>query len=214
MNYAQLSTAIQSYCENYDTSTNGFVDNIPTFVQVAEERIYNTVQLPALRKNVTGNMTTNNKYITLPSDWLATYSIARIDTNGEYDYLLDKDVNFIREAYPSPTDTGAPKYYAVFDATTFIIGPTPDQNYGVELHYFYYPESIVTAGTSWVGTYFESVLFYGSLREALVFQKSEKEIVDNVEQKYQESLSLLKLLGDAKDRMDTFRTEQVRYPVK
>jgi hypothetical protein len=214
MNYTQLSTAIQSYCENYDTSTNGFVDNIPTFVQVAEERIYNTVQLPALRKNVTGNMTTNNKYITLPSDWLATYSIARIDTNGEYDYLLDKDVNFIREAYPSPTDTGAPKYYAVFDATTFIIGPTPDQNYGVELHYFYYPQSIVTAGTSWVGTYFESVLFYGSLREALVFQKSEKDIVDNVEQKYQESLSLLKLLGDAKDRMDTFRTEQVRYPVK
>lgn len=214
MNYSQLSAAIQAYCENYDTSTGGFVDNIPTFVQQAEERIYNTVQLPALRKNVTGTMTTNNKYITLPSDWLATYSIARIDTDGSYTYLLDKDVNFIRESYPSPTDTGAPQYYAVFDATTFIVGPTPNENYGVELHYFYYPESIVTAGTSWVGTYFESVLLYGALREAYVYMRGEPEIVANIDKKYEESLFLIKQLGDAKDRIDTFRTEQVRYPVK
>lgn len=214
MNYSQLSAAIQAYSENYDTSTGGFVDNIPTFVQVAEERIYNTVQLPALRKNVTGTMTTNNKYITLPSDWLATYSIARIDNDGSYTYLLDKDVNFIRESYPSPTDTGAPQYYAVFDATTFIVGPTPDENYGVELHYFYYPESIVTAGTSWVGTYFESVLLYGALREAYVYMRGEPEIIANIDKKYEESLFLIKQLGDAKDRIDTFRTEQVRYPVK
>lgn len=211
MNYAELSQAIQDYTESTETL---FVDNIPNFVQLAEERIYNTVQLPALRKNVTGTMTTNNKYITIPVDWLATYSIARINNDGSYYYLLDKDVNFIRESYPDPTDTGEPQYYAVFDAQTFIIGPTPNENYGVELHYFYYPESIVTAGTSWVGTYFESVLFYGALREALMFQKAEQDLVTNAEQKYQESLALLKQLGDAKDRMDTFRTDQVRYPVK
>lgn len=210
MNYAQLQQAIIDYTE---TTEQLFVDNIPTFVQLAEERIYNAVQLPALRKNVTGNMTTNNKYITLPVDWLATYSVARIDPDGRYEYLIDKDVNFMREAYPQPTDTGAPKYYAIFDATTFIVGPTPDDNYGVELHYFYYPESIVTAGTSWVGTYFESVLFYGALREALMFQKAEADLVQNAEQKYQESLALLKQLGDAKDRTDTYRTDQVRYPV-
>ena len=211
MNYAELSQAIQDYTES---SEQTFVDNIPTFVQIAEERIYNTVQLPALRKNVIGTMTTNNKYVTLPADWLATYSVARIDDNGAYTYLLDKDVNFIREAYPTPSDTGAPEYYAIFDAQTFILGPTPNDNYGIELHYFYYPESIVTAGTSWVGTYFESVLFYGALREALMFQKAEQDLVANAEKKYQESLMLIKQLGDAKDRIDTFRTEQVRYPVK
>jgi hypothetical protein len=210
VNYAELQQAIIDYTETVEQQ---FVDNIPTFVQLAEERIYNSVQLPALRKNVTGNMTTNNKYITLPADWLATYSIARIDPNGAYEFLLDKDVNFMREAYPQPTDTGAPKYYAIFDATTFILGPTPDDDYGVELHYFYYPESIVTAGTSWIGTYFESVLFYGALREAYMFQKGEQDLIANVEQKYQESLALLKQLGDAKDRTDTYRTDQVRYPV-
>lgn len=210
MNYAQLQQAIIDYTES---SEQLFVENIPTFVQLAEERIYNSVQLPALRKNVTGNMTTNNKYITVPADWLATYSIARIDPNGAYEFLIDKDVNFMREAYSQPTDTGAPKYYAIFDATTFIVGPTPDDDYGVELHYFYYPESIVTAGTSWVGTYFESVLFYGALREALMFQKAEADLIQNAEQKYQESLGLLKQLGDAKDRTDTYRTDQVRYPV-
>lgn len=210
MNYAQLQQAIIDYTE---TTEALFVDNIPTFTRLAEERIYNSVQLPALRKNVTGTMTTNNKYITMPSDWLATYSIARIDPNGAYEYLLDKDVNFMREAYPQPTDTGAPRFYAIFDDSTFIVGPTPDDNYGVELHYFYYPESIVTAGTSWVGTYFESVLFYGALREALMFQKAEVDLIQNAEQKYQESLALLKQLGDAKDRTDTYRTDQVRYPV-
>lgn len=209
MNYTELRQAIIDYTE---TDESLFVANIPTFVEIAEERIYNSVNLPALRKNVTGTMTQNNKYITIPADWLATYSIARIDNDGSYHYLLDKDVNFMREAYPDPTDTGAPEFYAVFDESTFIVGPTPNANYGVELHYFYYPESIVTAGTSWVGTYFESALFYGSLREALMFQKAEKDLIDNAEQKYQESMVLLKQLGDAKDKMDNYRDGQVRYP--
>ena len=213
MNYAELSAAIQAYAENYDTTTGGFVDNIPNFVQLAEERIYNTVQLPALRKNVTGTMTTNNKYIALPSDWLATYAVARINPDGTQHYLLDKDVNFIREAYPDPTDTGEPKHYAIFDASTFIVGPTPDANYGVELHYFFYPLSIVTAGTSWVGTYFESVLLYGALREAYVFMRGEADAIANIDKKYEESLALIKRLGDGLDRRDAYRSGQTRVQV-
>ena len=207
MNYAQLATAIQQYCENYESS---FVANIPTFVQQAEERIYNSVQLPALRKNVTGSMTTGNKYVTLPNDWLATYSVARIDPDGSQEFLLNKDVNYIRQAYPSPNSLGAPTQYAIFDANTFIVGPTPDDNYGVEMHYFYYPQSIVTAGTSWLGDNFETVLLYGSLREAYMYMKGEKDLIDNVEQKYNESLALLKRLGDGLDRRDAYRSGQIR----
>ena len=153
MNYAALSQAIQDYCENVETS---FVDNIPTFVQQAEQRIYNQIQFPSLRRNVTGNCTATNKYLACPLDFLAVFSMAVIDSNGVYTYLLNKDVNFVRESYPSPSDTGTPKYYALFgprsnnaDELTFILGPTPDTVYSFELHYFYYPESIVTAGTSW-----------------------------------------------------------------
>jgi hypothetical protein len=211
MNYTQLVQAIQDYTETSETT---FVSNIPNFVQLAEERIYNTVQLPAIRKNVTGTATTGNKYLSLPSDWLADYSIAIIQADGSYEFLLNKDVNYIREAYPTPSSTGLPKHYAVFDANTFILGPTPDANYSVEMHYFYYPQTIVTANTTWLGDHFESVLLYGALREAVIYQKGEQDMVNYYEQKYQESLALLKQLGDAKDRMDAYRDGQVRYPVK
>jgi len=211
MNYTQLSQAIQDYCENTEST---FVSQIPTFVQLAEERIYNSVQLPAVRKNVTGNMTSGNKYVTLPSDWLATYSVAVIDpaTNAQT-FLLDKDVNFIRESFPDPDTTGVPTHYAQFDDNSLILGPTPDASYGVELHYYYYPPSIVTASTSWLGDNFESVLLYGALREAYLFMKGEQDIVGYYEEKYKESLMLLKMLADGKNRRDAYRSGQTRVPV-
>lgn len=211
MNYTQLVEAIESYVESTESS---FVDNIPTFVQLAEERVYNSVQIPAIRKNVTGNVTTDNKYLTLPTDWLATFALAVIDpVTSAQSFLLNKDVNYIREAYPIPSDTGVPQHYGQFDATTLILGPTPDDDYDVELHYYYYPTSIVTAGTSWLGDNFESVLLYGALREAVIFQKGEADMVAHYENKYQESLMLLKVLGDGKDRQDAFRSGQVRIAV-
>lgn len=211
MNYAQLVQAIQDYTENNETT---FVDNIPVFVDQTEQRIYNSVQLPALRKNVTGNMTSGNKYLTAPSDYLATFSMALIKADNSQTFLLNKDVNFIREAYPSPSSTGQPKHYAQFDANTFIIGPTPDSSYGVELHYFYYPESIVTAGTSWLGDNFDPVLLYGSLVEAYTFMKGEQELIQLYNQKYTEALALLKQLGDGKNRRDAYRSGQIRIPVQ
>lgn len=211
MNYTQLVAAIQDYTEDYDTV---FVNNIPTFVQNAEERIYNTVQLPALRKNSTSSFNASNKYLPTPDDYLAVFSFAVVDNSGNYSYLLDKDVNFIREAYPAPTDTGLPKYYALWDQDTFIFGPTPNQSYTVELHYFYYPESIVTAGTSWLGDNFESVLFYGSLLEAATFMKEEADVVKLYIERYNEALALLKQLGDGKNRQDAYRSGQVRDRVK
>lgn len=211
MNYAELSAAIQEYTQNYESD---FVANIPVFVQQAEERIYNTVQLPALRRNQTGNTTAGNNYITLPSDFLASYSFAAIDlVTGEYVYLLNKDVNFIRQAYPDPTSSGLPKYYAQFDANTFILGPTPDDSYEVELHYYYYPPSIVVAGTSWLGTNFETVLLYGSLIEAYTFMKGENDMVALYTQRYMEALGLLKRLGDGLDRQDAYRSGQYRMKV-
>ena len=188
MNYAQLVTAIENYTESSEAV---FVAQIPTFVQLAEERIYNAVQIPAIRRNVTGNVTTGDKYLSLPTDYLATFSLAVVDSDGNQQFLLDKDVNFIRQAYPNPVDSGLPKYYGQFAPYTFILGPTPDQNYQVELHQYYYPESIVTAGTSWIGDNFETVLLYGSLREAVIFQKGEADMVAYYEQKYQESMALL-----------------------
>jgi hypothetical protein len=210
VNYSTLSTLIQQYCESTETT---FVANIPTFVQLAEERIYNSVQIPAIRRNQTGTLSINNKYLTLPSDWLATFSLAVINTDGSQEFLLDKDVNFIRQSYPSPTDTGKPQYYAIFDANTFILGPTPDSNYSVEMHYYYYPTSIVTAGTTWLGDNFETVLLYGSLREAYTYLKGEADMMQYYDQKYQEALGLLKQLGDGKDRRDAYRSGQVRVPV-
>ncbi len=211
MNYTQLSTAIQDYIESTEAT---LVGQISTFVQLAEERIYNSVQIPAIRKNQTGNLTLGNKYLTLPIDWLATFSLAVIDpATGAQTFLLDKDVNYIREAYPNPTDVGVPQHYGQFDADTLILGPTPDVSYNVELHYYYYPASIVTAGTSWIGDNFEAVLLYGALREAAIFQKQEVDIIANYEAKYQESLALLKQLGDGKNRRDAYRSGQVRVPV-
>ena len=210
MNYSTLTTLIQQYCESTETT---FVANIPTFVQLAEERIYNSVQIPAIRRNQTGTLSTNNKYLTLPSDWLATFSLAVINADGSQEFLLDKDVNFVRQSFPSPTDTGKPQYYAIFDANTFILGPTPDSAYSVEMHYYYYPTSIVTAGTTWLGDNFETVLLYGSLREAYTYLKGEADMMQYYDQKYQEALGLLKQLGDGKDRRDAYRSGQVRVPV-
>jgi hypothetical protein len=296
MNYQQLSQSIQDYTESTEQL---FVYNIPNFVQICEERVYNAVQIPAIRKNVIGNFTANDHYLALPSDYLASFSLAVIDANGNYEYLIDKDVNFVRQSYPSANDQGIPRYYAQFSPYTYIIGPTPDDNYQTELHYYYYPTTIVqggiagfgaitggsgytdgvyenisltggdgsngtatitvsggsvtaltlinpgylylvgnilsattatiggtgsgfsvivnniqnAAGTSWLGDNFESVLLYGSLREAVIFQKGEPDMVAYYEQKYQESLALLKELGDGKDRRSAYRDGQLRLPV-
>jgi len=224
MDYAALTSAIQNFSESDEQA---FVAAIPTFVRTAEQRIYNSVQISYLRKNVTGFTTPNNKYLTTPSDFLSVYSLAVIKPNGEYEYLLNKDVNFIRQAYPSPNDKGVPKYYAIFGPTTtssvppvmtnelsLLLGPSPDAVYNMELHYFFYPESIVTAGTTWLGDNFDSVLLYGALREAAVFQRQEQDVVANYEQKYNEAMVLLKQLGDGRERQDAYRSGQVRYPVK
>ena len=214
MNYSELVAEIQSYTENQFSTAD-----INTFIAQAEQRIYNTVQLPALRKNVVGVATINNKYLTCPSDWLATYSIAVIDGTGVYKYLLDKDVNYLREAYPAPTSLGIPKYYALFGPQlalptelSFIIAPTPDTTYGLELHYYYYPESIVTAGTSWLGDNYDPVLFYGAMREAMLFMKGEADLVGYYDQKYSEALNQLKRLGDGLERSDAYRNGQTRIP--
>jgi hypothetical protein len=217
MNYTQLSSAIQAYTENTEAN---FIAEIPVFVQQAEQRIYNTVQFPSLRKNVTGTTSTNNKYLSCPGDFLATYSMAVIDGTGAYEYLLNKDVNFIRQAYPIPTETGLPRYYGIFgpatansDELTFILGPTPDAAYGVELHYYYYPESITTASTSWLGDNFDSVLLYGSLVEAYTYMKGEADILQLYNTKYQEALMLAKRLGDGMERQDAYRSGQYRQKV-
>jgi hypothetical protein len=224
MNYSQLTEAIISYTETFEDS---FVANIPVFVRLAEQRIYNSVQLSYLRKNVTTTLTANNKYLSTPSDFLSVYSLAVINPNGDYEYLLNKDVNFIRQAYPSATDVGVPKYYAIFGPTTtsdappiltnelsLLLGPMPNSNYLVELHYFFYPESIVTAGTTWLGDNFDTALLYGALREAIIYQKGEQDLITQYEQKYMEAMGLLKQLGDGKERTDSYRTGQVRYPVR
>ena len=218
LNYTELSAALVAYTEN---TGQDFADNIPTFVKQAETRIYNTVQLPALRKNMTGVVQLNNKYLSAPTDFLSVFSLAVVDNTGEYQYMLDKDVNFIRAAYPTPTATGVPKYYAIFgpqsaSATelSFILGPTPDDDYEVELHYFYYPESIVTAGTSWLGDNFDPVLLYGALVEAYTYMKGEADLLALYGQKYMEALAMLKVLGDGKQRQDAYRSGQTRVAVR
>ena len=296
MNYEQLYAAIQNYAESDEAS---FVQSIPTFVYNCEERVYNAVQIPAIRKNVIGNFTQSDHYLALPSDYLASFSLAVIDANGNYEYLIDKDVNFIRQSYTNPNDEGLPKYYAQFSPYTYLIGPSPDASYQTELHYYYYPVSIVqgvlsglgtitggsgyvngtyqkvpltggkgqyafadivvaggvvttvsirdggsfyivgdvltastanlgnsgsgfsvpvtninnSTGVSWLGDNFETVLLYGSLREAVVYQKGEQDMVNYYEQKYQESLALLRDLGDGKDRRSAYRDGQLRLPI-
>ena len=215
LTYTQLVQQIEDITENtYE------VQDVNGFIQRTEQLIYNTVQLPSLRKNVTGTLTSNNKYLSAPLDFLSVYSLAVIKPSGEYLYLLNKDVNFIREAYPSPTSTGLPKHYAIFGPTTtfpnelsLILGPTPDAAYDAELHYFYYPESIVTAGTTWLGDNFDSALLNGSLVEAIRFMKGEADMVALYEKLYLQSIALLKQLGDGKQRTDSYRTGQVRDKV-
>ncbi len=220
MTYNELVVAITDYTEN----TVPTVD-MNLFITQAEQRIYNTVQFPSLRKNVTGFTTASNKYLSCPSDYLSTYSLAVIDASGNYEYLLNKDVNFIRQAYPNPTDTAIPKYYALFGPTTtnsatpvitdelsFILGPTPDAEYSVELHYYYYPESITVAadGRTWLGDNFDSVLFYGSLVEAITYMKGEGDMVQLYNQKYMEALAQASRLGDGLERSDAYRSGQAR----
>jgi hypothetical protein len=237
MNYTELSAAIQSYMENTfpdtylaDGGTVSSKTQIDTFIKQAEQRIYNTVQFPSLRKNVTGYLIAANKYLSAPSDFLAVYSIAVIDALGSYEFLLNKDVNFIRQAYPSPTSTGIPRYYALFGPTTtndaqplitnelsFILGPTPDAGYSVELHYYYYPTSIVDSadGRTWLGDNFDSVLLYGSLVEAAIFMKVDAATEGIVyETKYKEALAQAKRLGDGMERTDAYRTGQYRQAVQ
>lgn len=209
MNYTELKINIQDITENTFTD-----DQLAMFTEQAEQKIYNTVQIPALRKNVTGTLSSGNKYLTAPTDFLYTYSLAVIDGSGDYSYLLNKDVNFIREAYPSQTAQGIPKHYAFFDNSTMILGPTPDSSYTMELHYGYYPESIVTAGTTWLGDEFDSALLNGSLLEALRFMKGEADLVQLYERMYVQALQLLRLLGDGKLREDTYRSGQPRIEVE
>jgi len=216
MTYTELCAAIADYTQNTFTATE-----LSTFTKQAEQRIYNTVQLANLRKNMTGTVTANNKYLSAPDDFLSVYSLAIFPYGGgDYTYLLDKDVNFIREVYPSSTTTGTPKYYAIFGPQSsnvtelsFILGPTPSTTVSVELHYYYYPESIVTAGTSWLGDNFDSTLLYGSLVEAYTFMKGEQDLMGVYDAKYKEALLLLKNLGDGKQRMDTYRDGQVKNKV-
>ena len=208
MNYTQLKADIQDICETSFTD-----DQLALFTEQSEQKIYNTVQIPALRKNVTGSLTTDNKYLDTPSDFLWSYSLAVIDGSGNYSYLINKDVNFIREAYPNATSTGLPVHYAYFNDDAFIVGPTPDSGYSVELHYGYYPESIVTAGTTWLGDEFDSALLNGALIEAIRFMKGEPDLVALYERIYIQALALLKNLGDGKLREDAFRSGQLRVPV-
>ena len=239
MTYNELFETIKGYVENdfpgtvfTDTAGTGNVtytstEQVNTFIREAEQRIYNSVQFPSIRKNVTGSTTSGNKYLSSPGDFLAVYSMAVIDpVTGEYEYLLNKDVNFIRAAYPSPSDAGKPYYYALFGPTTtnsippsitnelsFILGPTPDTTYSIELHYYYYPESIVTAGTTWLGDNFDSVLLYGSLLEAYTYMKGEADVIAGYQKRYDEAMILAKRLGDGMERTDAYRTGQIRMPV-
>ena len=230
MTYTELITAIQTYTENTfpattlaDSTVVSSTTQLNRFITQAEQRIYNSVQFPSLRKNVTGNVTSANKYLSCPDDFLSTYSLAVVDGDGKYEYLLNKDVNFIRQAYPNPTtDTGIPKYYALFGPTvntstitnelSFIVGPTPDASYTVELHYYYYPVSITVAssGQTWLGDNFDTVLLYGSLVEAYTYMKGEQDIMAFYELKYKEALGLAKRLGDGLERSDAYRSGQYR----
>jgi len=218
VNYAELYQAVLDYSESYEPS---FITNIPTFVKQAESRIYNSVQIPVLRKNVMGTATASNAFISCPDDFLAVYSIAAIDGSGTYSFLIDKDVSFLREAYPSVLTTGLPKYYAIFGPQSalptelsLMVAPTPDSAYSIELHYYYYPTSIVDAGTSWLGDNYDPVLLYGTLREAIIYMKGEQDMVSYYEQKFQEALLQLKRLGDGLERGDAYRGGQTKIPEK
>ena len=237
MDYSTLFITIKGYLENdfpdsifadKDASTSSSAatftsaEQINTFITQAEQRIFNTIQFPSLRKNVTGTTSSSNKYLSCPEDFLAPYSMAVIRATGAYEYLLNKDVNFIRESYPIPTDTGVPAYYALFGPLStneaelsFLLGPTPDAAYSVELHYFYYPESITvtSSGTTWLGDNMDSVLLYGALVEGYTYMKGEADMLALLNTKYQEALMLAKRLGDGLERRDSYRSGQTRVGV-
>ena len=235
MNYQELFNDIQSYTENNfpaftlaDGTTQTPVEQINRFIQQAEQRIYNTVQFPSIRKNMTGNIQSGNKYLKAPDDFLSVYSMAVITNRGTatetYEFLLNKDVNFIREAYPNSTTLGTPKYYALFgpaivsneitNELTFILGPTPSANLTIELHFYYYPESIVTAGSSWLGDNFDTVLLYGALVEAYTYMKGEADLLQLYVAKYTEAMQQAKRLGDGLERQDAYRSGQARVAVQ
>jgi hypothetical protein len=227
MTYSELVTAIETYTENTFPATtlaDGTVVSSTTqinrFIEQAEQRIFNTIQFPSLRKNVQGVLAYNNKYLNCPNDFLSVFSIAVIDAAGTFTYLLNKDVNFIREAYPDPTSLGFPKHYAIFGPQsgnaaelTFILGPTPDASYTTELHYYYYPESITTAGTTWLGDNYDSVLMYGALVEAYTYMKGEQDLINLYISRYKEALMEAKRLGDGLERQDAYRSGQYRQAV-
>jgi hypothetical protein len=220
MNYAELVTEVSNYCENTFPTAD-----MNTFIQQAEQRIYNSVQLAYLRKNVTGQLTSGNQYLACPTDFLSAYSIAIYPASGtgDYIYLLNKDVNFIRQAYPNPATLGTPKYYSLFGPAVtsgsltndmvFILGPTPNANYYAELNYYFYPQSIVTAGTTWLGDNFSSVLLYGTMCEALTYMKGEADMFATYNDRYVQALALLKNLADGKQRQDVYRDGQLKVPV-
>jgi len=208
MDYTTLKTNIQDICEMTFTDAQ-----LAIFTDQAEQKIYNTVQIPALRRNVLGTLTSGNKYLAIPSDFLYTYSLAVLNDSGAYIYLINKDANFIREAYPTPTTTGVPAHYSLFSDSAIILGPTPDSGYTTELHYGYYPESIVTASTTWLGDEFDSALLNGALIEAARFMKTEADIIANYDKLYLHAIGLLKMLGDGKLREDTYRSGQYRQAV-
>lgn len=230
MTYTELINAVQAYTENIfpdtylaDGSAYDSTQQLNTFITQAEDRIYNSVLIPALRKNVTGTVASGNKYVSCPNDFLSAFSFAVIDGDGNYEYLLDKDVNFIRAAYPNPNIGGLPAYYALFgpavnngnvtNELSFIVGPTPDDDYGVELHYYYYPESIVTAGSTWLSENYSPVLLYGTIVEANIFMKGEQDLVALYEQKYKEAVQQLIRLGGALERGDTYRDGQFKVRI-
>jgi hypothetical protein len=216
MNYVELKENIARVCENQFTEAE-----FALFTEQTEQRIVNTVQLANLRKNVTGTLTATNQYLEAPDDFLSVYSLAIFPSaGGPFEYLLNKDVNFIRQAYPDPAVTGKPKHYAIFgprsndpNELSFIVGPTPDVAYSAELHYFFYPESIVTAGETWLGDNFDSVLLNGALVEAIRYMKGEADMVKLYQDMYLQSIALLKNLGDGKQRGDAYRSGQVRIQV-
>lgn len=208
--YAQLKQAIQDYTENDETT---FVNSLPIFIRAAEERIFKNVQLSFFRKNVSGNFTASTEYLAAPSDFLAPFSLSYTDTDGDKQFLLFKDVDYLQEFSPDPSVTGEPRYYAVFDINNFIIAPTPDSAYSVELHYFYRPASL-TAGTddqtTWLSENAPMAMLYGSLVDAYTFMKGEADLVQNYSSRFGEAVQSLKMLGEAKEVTDEFRTGRVR----
>ena len=207
MNYTELTNAIKEYTDNTETT---FVNNIPNFVRQTEERIYRSILIPDLRKNVTKSVTSSNRFLAKPTDFLAVFSIAVVDGSSNYSFLLPKDVNFIREAYPATATSGLPVYYSLFDGDNFLIAPTPDSTYTVQLHYYYDPPSIVTSSTSWLGDNAESALLYGSLLEAYSFMKGEPDIVGFCKTRYEEALASLQQLADGRNKRDSYRNGEPR----